>query len=136
MARLTVLLLGVLVLAGCAASPTLIAGAVSHASTGKGLSDNALSMIIDQDCSSCRLVHGAKICRDYPDLHVTTDTVRVRAGPAARFGVVAHGRLAAGAEVEVVEARGTWRSIKIDDHIHEFWALEGWVEARYLKRLD
>ncbi len=136
MLRLAVLLFGVLVLAGCAAGPTMIAGALSYATTGKGLSDNALSMLIDQDCNTFRVVQGEKICRDFPDIHVTTASVRVRAGPGRKFRVVAHGRLAAGTEVELVEAKGKWRSIKVGDHIHKFWTLQGWVEARHLKRLD
>lgn len=136
MTRLFVVLICGLGAAGCAAGPTMIAGAASYATTGKGLSDNALSMLIDQDCNTFRVVYGEKICRDFPDIHVTTVPVRVRAGPGRKFRVVAHGRLAAGTEVELVEAKGKWRSIKIGDHIHKFWHLEGWVEARHLRRLD
>jgi hypothetical protein len=56
-------------LSGCEIAVTAVSFAatgMSYALTDKSPSDNALSVVADQDCALFRFVKGESICRDYP----------------------------------------------------------------------
>ncbi|MCI0401589.1 MAG: SPOR domain-containing protein [Gammaproteobacteria bacterium] len=58
-------------LTGCAAPGALqlgllAGGAASYLTTGKGLSDHAMSAALDEDCAVHRIVVGNQICHAYP----------------------------------------------------------------------
>jgi hypothetical protein len=56
-------------LSGCEIAVTAVSFAatgVSYALTNKSPSDNALSLVANQDCSLFRFIKGESICRDHP----------------------------------------------------------------------
>lgn len=68
LSKLTVVSLALLV-SGCGLPPAIVAftyamDGLSYASSGKSVSDHALSAAIDQDCSMFRAIQGEEICRD------------------------------------------------------------------------
>ena len=54
-----------------------ISSVVSTETTGKGITDHAISMANGKDCKMVRMVHDEKICQDEPK-----GTVTVTAAPA------------------------------------------------------
>ena len=43
-----------------------ISSVVSYETTGKGLTDHAVSAVADKDCKIARVVHNEKICQNEP----------------------------------------------------------------------
>lgn len=71
MRRSAVLVLPLL-LSGCALPPVVgavayLADGVSYVSTGKSVTDNAISTVMDEDCSAWRLLLAESICRGRND---------------------------------------------------------------------
>ncbi len=62
----------ILVLAGCVSIPPAITIAswvingASYAISGKGVSDHAISAVLEKDCATWRIIKGDPICVDYP----------------------------------------------------------------------
>jgi len=48
-----------------------ISSVVSYETTGKGLTDHAVSVVANKDCKLARVVHDEKICQEDPKGSVT-----------------------------------------------------------------
>lgn len=55
---------GTLCLSGCASLELLAVGGVSYLITGKGLSDHALSYMMDEDCAFHRIITESSLCQE------------------------------------------------------------------------
>ena len=70
--RATIIVVAILLLAGCVAIPPAVSIAswaingVSYLASGKSVSDHAISAVLDQDCATWRILKGDPICVDYP----------------------------------------------------------------------
>lgn len=61
-------------ISGCASLELLAAGGISYLVTGKGLSDHALSMVMDQDCAFHRFLTDDSLCEEANQSTLLADT--------------------------------------------------------------
>jgi hypothetical protein len=60
-----------------------ISSIVSYETTGKGLTDHAVSAVANKDCKIARVIHDENICQKEPKGSVTVTSVPAPNGPVA-----------------------------------------------------
>jgi len=70
-------------LSGCAAAPALLTGVgaasvVTTETTGRGLTDHAISTARDQDCRIGRVLRDRPVCQDPAQADITVTTTHTR----------------------------------------------------------
>jgi hypothetical protein len=113
-----------LLLTGCGLPPAIVAfsyamDGVSYASSGKSVTDHALSAAIEQDCAMFRAIQGRDICReDVPDVAGTAlAAVEEKAPESAVAAQSAHAswRIQTGSSISAAGAK-SW-SIRATDNL-------------------
>lgn len=69
---------------------------------------------------------------DEPDRFVTTASLNIRAGAGTQHPTLPQSPLPKGTEVDVLDARGTWRLVDVVGEIAGVNDVQGWVHAKFL----